>query len=70
MLKLIRLYAAAAAVAAIAAGPAFAAEGMWTFDNFPAAKVKAELGVSIDKDWLNHIQAAAITIRNTTAARP
>ena len=41
-----------AAVIALAAGlasPAAADEGMWTFDNFPAAKVKAAYGVTIDK---------------------
>ena len=32
----------------LCAAPAFADEGMWTFDNFPAAKVKAKYGVDID----------------------
>jgi hypothetical protein len=68
MLNLARLYAMAAAVAAIAAGPAFAAEGMWTFDNFPAAKVKADLGVTIDKAWLDHLQAAAVRLPGCSAS--
>ena len=35
------------------AAPAFADEGMWTFDNFPADAVKAKHGVTIDQKWLD-----------------
>ena len=58
----------AAALAALVAGPASAAEGMWTFDNFPTAKVKAEIGVSIDKAWLDRVQAAAARIPGCSAS--
>ena len=44
------LFAAAVAVSAgLGASAARADEGMWTFDNFPAAQVKAKYGVDIDK---------------------
>jgi hypothetical protein len=43
-------------------GAAWADEGMWTFDNFPTAAVKAKYGVSIDKAWLDHVQASAVRL--------
>jgi hypothetical protein len=50
---------AAAGAAALTLATAFAAradEGLWTFDNFPAAKVKAALGVTIDAAWLDKVR--------------
>jgi len=44
------------------AGAAMADEGMWTFDNFPAAAVKAKYGVTIDKAWLDHVQASSVRL--------
>ncbi len=41
-----------------AAAPAAADEGMWTFDNFPAAAVKARYGVTIDQGWLDKVRGA------------
>ncbi|MBE7218259.1 MAG: S46 family peptidase [Caulobacteraceae bacterium] len=35
---------------------------MWTFDNFPSARVKAEYGVTIDKPWLDHVMGAAVRL--------
>jgi hypothetical protein len=43
-------------------GSAVADEGMWTFDNFPAAKVKAAYGVAIDKAWLDRVRGAAVRL--------
>jgi hypothetical protein len=55
-----KLTAAAALLAALAyAGSALADEGMWTFDNFPAAKVKPAYGVTIDQAWLDRVRGAA-----------
>jgi hypothetical protein len=52
-----RLLASALVLSFAAAGAApsiaLADEGMWTFDNFPAAKVKATYGVTIDQPWLD-----------------
>jgi hypothetical protein len=50
------------------AGSAHADEGMWTFDNFPAAAVKQKYGVSIDKSWLDHIRAASVRLSNGCSA--
>ena len=35
---------------------------MWTFDNFPAAKVKAAYGVDITPAWLDHVRAASVRL--------
>ncbi|HVN01485.1 MAG TPA: S46 family peptidase [Caulobacteraceae bacterium] len=51
--------AAAFALAAVSAGAARADEGLWTFDAFPAAKVKAALGVTIDQAWLDKVRLAS-----------
>jgi len=37
-------------------------EGMWTFDNFPSAAVKAKYGVTVDQTWLRHVQGAAVRL--------
>lgn len=50
------------AVTAASAGSARADEGLWTFDQFPSAKVKAAYGVDIDQAWLNKVQAAAVRL--------
>jgi len=39
-------------------GAARADEGMWTYDNFPSAAVKAKYGVTIDQAWLDHVRGA------------
>jgi V8-like Glu-specific endopeptidase len=41
---------------------AHADEGMWTFDNFPAATVKAKYGVTVDQAWLDHVRGAAVRL--------
>lgn len=53
-----------AAVAAIAAmsSPVTAAEGMWTFDAFPTARVNQTLGTKIDQKWLDHLMSSAVRI--------
>ena len=55
-----RIHLAATILAAVLALglclPAAAEEGMWTFDNFPAAKVKAAYGFAPDKTWLDRVQ--------------
>ena len=37
-------------------GPAHADEGMWTFDAFPVAQMKAAYGFAPDKAWLDHVR--------------
>lgn len=43
-------------------------EGMWTFEAFPAARVKAAYGVDIDRAWLDHAQAASVRIPGCSAS--
>lgn len=58
----------AAVCAAALPGAALADEGMWTFDNVPAARIQQSLGVSIDKPWLDHLQAASVRLTSGCSA--
>jgi hypothetical protein len=51
-----------------AALPALADEGMWTFDNFPAAAVKEKYGANIDGAWLDRVRRSTIRLSNCTAS--
>ncbi|HTX51186.1 MAG TPA: S46 family peptidase [Caulobacteraceae bacterium] len=53
---------AALALAALLPVAAHADEGLWTFDNVPAAKVKAAYGVDITPAWLAKVQAASVRL--------
>jgi hypothetical protein len=44
------------------AAPAFADEGMWTYDNFPAAKMRAKYGWAPDAAWLEHARLGSIRL--------
>lgn len=63
-------FAAASGVVllALSGAPAQADEGMWTFDNFPAAKVKSAYGVDIDQAWLDRVRGASIRLTNGCSA--
>jgi hypothetical protein len=50
------------------AAPAFADEGMWTPDNFPFDQVNRKYGLSIDQQWLDHIQAGAVRLAGGCSA--
>jgi len=52
----------------LCSAPAFADEGMWTFDNFPAAKVKAKYGVDITPAWLDHVRSNAVRLSTGCSA--
>ena len=56
------LFVAALALAVAFATAASADEGLWIFDNFPAAKVKAAYGVEITPGWLDHVRAASVRL--------
>ena len=47
---------------------AFANEGMWTFDNFPAAAVKQSFGADITPAWLDHVRLSTLRLTNCTAS--
>jgi V8-like Glu-specific endopeptidase len=51
-----------------AATAARADEGMWTFDNFPSAAVKAKYGVTIDNKWLDHVRDASVRLSTGCSA--
>jgi V8-like Glu-specific endopeptidase len=55
-------------LAAAAAAPAVADEGMWTFDNFPADAVKQAYGVEITPAWLDHVRLSTVRLTNCTAS--
>jgi hypothetical protein len=54
----VSLLLAAASIAA----PALADEGMWTYDNFPAAKMRAKYGWAPDAAWLEHARLGSIRL--------
>ena len=57
-----------AAAIALSATSATADEGMYTFDNFPSAKVDQTYGVKIDKKWLARVQAASVRLTSGCSA--
>jgi hypothetical protein len=60
---MLNLTRAAWLLAAVAiAAPALADEGMWTYDNFPTAKMKAKYGWAPDAAWLEHARLASIRL--------
>ncbi len=48
--------------------PAFADEGMWTFDNFPRATVAERYGTNLDQAWLDRVRLATVRLSNCTAS--
>jgi Peptidase S46 len=48
--------------------PAHAEEGMWTFDDFPAAAIKRSFGVDITPPWLEHVRLSTLRLTNCTAS--
>jgi len=55
----VRVAAAALTMLALAAVPASSDEGMWTFDNFPTARMQRDLGWAPDQAWLDRVMAGA-----------
>jgi hypothetical protein len=45
-----------------------AEEGMWTFDNFPAAAVKKAYGAELTASWLEHVRLSTARLTNCTAS--
>ncbi len=41
----------------VGAAPALADEGMWTYNNFPAAKVKEKYGFEPTQEWLDNVRS-------------
>jgi hypothetical protein len=60
--------AVALAAALITTTAAHADEGMWTYDNFPATKVKQQYGVTIDGAWLDRVREASVRLAGCSAS--
>ncbi len=43
-------------------------EGMWTFDAFPTAKMRAAYGFAPDQAWLDHVRASAVRLTGGCSA--
>jgi hypothetical protein len=48
--------------------PARADEGMWTFNDFPAAKVQQAYGFAPDQKWLDHVRLSSIRLARGCSA--
>jgi hypothetical protein len=57
-----------AAASTLFVGSTFADEGMWTFDNFPAATVREKYGIAIDQAWFERVQRAAVRLSSGCSA--
>ncbi|MBL8548775.1 MAG: S46 family peptidase [Hyphomonadaceae bacterium] len=58
------LCAALAVAAAITFPSAHAEEGMWTFDNFPVARVADQYGWAPDQAWLDRVRGRAVRLES------
>jgi hypothetical protein len=63
-----RHVAAVAALVSLPLSAAHADEGMWTFDAFPAAKMRADYGWAPDQAWLDKVRAAALRLTGGCSA--
>ncbi len=52
----------------LAVSSAFADEGMWTFNNFPSAKVGQAYGFVPDQAWLDHLRLSSVRIAGGCSA--
>ena len=53
---------------ALLSTPAFADEGMWTFDNFPTAAMQAKYGWAPDAAWLDHVRLSSLRLAQGCSA--
>lgn len=66
--RLLRKASALIAALALAAPAARGAEGMWTFDNFPAHAMAADFGWAPDEAWLARVMQGVARLPNCSAA--
>jgi hypothetical protein len=48
--------------------PAAAEEGMWTYDAFPSAAVKAAYGFEPSREWLDHVRLSSVRLAGGCSA--
>ena len=63
-----RATAAFVTVLSLPLAAARADEGMWTFDAFPAAKMRSQYGWAPDQAWLGKVRAAAVRLTGGCSA--
>ncbi|RIX32755.1 S46 family peptidase [Sphingomonas edaphi] len=68
MSRSVRLFALASAALSLPLAAARADEGMWTFDAFPAAKMRADYGWAPDQAWLDKVRSAAVRLTGGCSA--
>lgn len=66
--RALRATTAFSALVALPLAAARADEGMWTFDAFPAAKMRADYGWAPDQAWLDKVQLAAVRLTGGCSA--
>jgi hypothetical protein len=66
--RALRATTAFSALVALPLGVARADEGMWTFDAFPAAKMRADYGWAPDQAWLDKVRVAAVRLTGGCSA--
>jgi Peptidase S46 len=67
-MKNLMRFAAATALVAVPVSAVHADEGMWTFDAFPAAKMRAAYGWAPDQAWLDKVRSAAVRLTGGCSA--
>ena len=65
---MLRRFAAGTALLALPLSAARADEGMWTFDAFPSAKMRAAYGWAPDQAWLDKVRSAAVRLTGGCSA--
>lgn len=66
--RTILLAAASLGALSLSAAPASADEGMWTFDGFPAERVRETYGWAPDEAWLDHVRNSAVRLTGGCSA--
>ena len=65
---LLQRFVTTAILAVLPLTAAHADEGMWTFDAFPAAKMRAAYGWAPDQAWLDKVRSAAVRLTGGCSA--
>jgi len=68
MRQKLRAAAAALGILALVVTPASSEEGMWTFDNFPTARMQSEMGWAPDQAWLDRVMAGTARLPGCSAS--
>lgn len=68
MRQKLRAAAAALGILALVSTPASSEEGMWTFDNFPSARMQSELGWAPDQAWLDRVMTGSARLPGCSAS--